>query len=62
MSMHNSVTAPVSESVTLKLGKNVILRLRDLAVKESIRRMAHVTMADLIKESLKNTFPVILTE
>lgn len=58
MARNNIVTTPASDSVTLKLGKNVVLRLRDLATKESIRRMEHISAADLIREALKNTYPV----
>lgn len=60
--MSRSITTPSPESVTIRLGKESILRLRDLALKESIRRMANITTTELIKEALKNTYPAVVSE
>jgi hypothetical protein len=60
--MSRSVTTPSPESVTIRLGKDLILRLRDLAMKESVRRMTLITTTELIKEALKNTFPAVVGE
>lgn len=60
--MRSTVTTPASEIISLKLGKYTIIRLRELAVKESIKQMRNITVSDLIKESLKNRYPTVLAE
>ena len=49
-------------TMQLKLGKHTVSTLRRLSLKESIRRQAPVSMTDLIKEALLNTFPDLFKE
>lgn len=60
MSVSKPMTTPFAESVTVKLGRETIHRLRDFAMKESIRRMDNVSATDIIKEALKNTYPSLV--
>ena len=46
-------------SILLNIGKSYVGRLKDLAIKESIRREKHVKAADIVKEALEKAFPEI---
>ncbi len=46
-------------SILLNIGKAYVGRLKDLAIKESIRREKHVKPADIVKEALEKAFPEI---
>lgn len=60
--MSVSVTLHSPEVITIKLGRETVKGLRELSMKESVRRVQQITSADLIKEALKNTFPRFFTE
>lgn len=47
------------ESITMKLGKNIIVQLRDLAMKQSMKRQEKITTTELIREAIKHTYPFI---
>lgn len=46
-------------SILLNIGKSYVGRLKDFAIKESIRREKHVKTADIVKEALEKAFPEI---
>jgi hypothetical protein len=45
------------ETISLRLGKNYVTRLRDLALKNSVKTESHVTPSDIVKEALDKIYP-----
>lgn len=60
--MSTPVTLNSPDVITIKLGRKFVRSLRDLSTKESVKRVKQVSSTDLIKEALKNTFPVFFSE
>ncbi len=50
---------PHPESITMKLGRHIIVQLKDYAVKESIRKQQKITTTELIKDAIRYTYPFI---
>lgn len=47
--------------ITLKLGKSIIKILKDLALKESMKRAQPITPTDIVKEALKKHDPSLFS-
>lgn len=45
------------ESISVRIGKSAIIGLRNMAVRESVRKGMNITVTDIVKESLKKSHP-----
>jgi hypothetical protein len=50
------------EHISIKLGKSNVIRLRNLALKESMRKSMQITPTDIIKEALQKVFPELFSQ
>lgn len=52
----DNTTVPSPDLISVNLGKQGVIRLRERAVQESVRRMRPVTSSDLVREALKTVY------
>ncbi len=50
------------EFISLRLGEGYVTRLKDIAMKESIRKSMPVSPSDVVKEALRKAYPELFTQ
>lgn len=50
------------ETVILKLNRSYVYRLKELAIKESIRQQKPINPVDIVKEALRKMYPDLFSE
>lgn len=61
-SSSNPTSHPSSDCVTLRLGKHLIVLLRDKAFKDSVAKMKPISTTDLVLKALKKAYPDMFKE
>ena len=62
MAKNNTVTNPTSGVLAIRLGKNAVNQLIRIAERESVKTISKITVSDLIKKALTNSYPDFFPE